>query len=204
MNLNLIKKYFVPRTILDVGANVGQFHRECKQIFPESYVFSIEANDECEPYLKNITENYYISLVSKEKKIYNFYKTSTNPVSLGNSIYKEMTSFFDENHIIVDQKNGIPLDELIPNFVFDLIKLDTQGSELDILNGGITLLSKSKAVLIEVSLQQYNDGAPLKPEVDLFLETQGFYFADKLEDILHPINRNLIQQTLLYLKKDIL
>lgn len=201
MNLEIIKKYFVPRTILDIGANVGQFHKECKRVFPESYIFSIEATDECEPYLKTFTNNYSISLLSREKNIYDFYTTTKNKISTGNSIYKELTTFFDDSSTVVVQKLGIPLDELVPNFVFDLIKLDTQGSELDILHGGVNLLSNTKAILIEVSLEQYNAGSPLKNEVNLFLETHGFTSVEKIEDIFHPINGNLIQETLLYLRK---
>ena len=48
--LNLLKlKHelgFEPRTILDVGAQVGDFYRECKQTWPDSQIMMIEATQE--------------------------------------------------------------------------------------------------------------------------------------------------------------
>ena len=50
--LNLMKlKHelgFVQRTILDIGAQIGDFYRECKQVWPDSQIMMIEATQECE------------------------------------------------------------------------------------------------------------------------------------------------------------
>ena len=70
MNLSKIQNYFYPHRILDIGANVGQFHTLCKNYFSDSYVFSIEASNDCEPYLKNITDQYYIGLLAKDNAEY--------------------------------------------------------------------------------------------------------------------------------------
>lgn len=66
MNLSKIENYFSPNRILDIGANVGQFHILCQNYFPNSYIFSIEASEECEQYLKQITNQYSICLLSKD------------------------------------------------------------------------------------------------------------------------------------------
>ena len=49
MNLEIVKKYYEPKTILDIGANVGQFYNECKSIFTDSYYYLVEGNlkDSC-------------------------------------------------------------------------------------------------------------------------------------------------------------
>jgi hypothetical protein len=73
MQLNKILNYFYPSLILDIGANVGQFNSLCQSYCPDSYIFSIEASRECEPYLRQITNNYYIGLLAKDKEEYNFY-----------------------------------------------------------------------------------------------------------------------------------
>ena len=44
MNLSKITNYFYPYRILDIGANIGQFHTLAKQTFQDSYIFSIEAS----------------------------------------------------------------------------------------------------------------------------------------------------------------
>ena len=44
MGLESIKKYFEPKSILDIGANVGQFYNEIKNIFPNSYYYLVEGS----------------------------------------------------------------------------------------------------------------------------------------------------------------
>ncbi len=99
MNLSKIENYFTPDRILDIGANVGQFHILCQNYFPNSYIFSIEASKECEQYLKQITNQYSICLLSKDDSEYNFYSIKNNPINTGNSIYKELTHHYSEDQL---------------------------------------------------------------------------------------------------------
>ena len=175
MNLAKINDYFFPNRILDIGANIGQFHRECKTYYPNSYVFSIEASSECEESLKAITDNYYIGLLAKDNSQYNFFSRKDAPTGTGNSIYRELTHFYSDENLEVLNKVGIRLDDLFTlDSEFDLIKIDTQGSELDIIAGGMNLIKKAKGVLLEVSLTQYNEGAPLYKEVIDYMQNIGF------------------------------
>lgn len=175
MNLYKIQEYFLPYRILDIGANIGQFHTLVKSIYPEAYVFSIEASQECEPYLKQITDQYYIGLLAKDTSEYDFYSRKDAPTGTGNSIYRELTHFYSDNQLQIIKQKGIKLDDLFePDSEFDLIKIDTQGSELDIISGGVNLCKKAKGILLEVSLTQYNQGAPLYDEVVTFMKEFGF------------------------------
>ena len=112
MNLYKILDYFPPHRILDIGANIGQFHLEAKYTFPDSFIFSIEASTECESHLKQITENYYIGLLAKDESDYEFYSLKNNPVNTGNSIYKELTEHYSDSNLDVINKKGIKLDSL--------------------------------------------------------------------------------------------
>jgi len=58
--------------------------------------------------------------------------------------------------------------------VADFVKLDTQGSELDILRGGERLLTSLRALEIEVELNPIYRGQPLFGDVDRFLRERGF------------------------------
>ncbi|MCH8860002.1 MAG: FkbM family methyltransferase, partial [Thaumarchaeota archaeon] len=61
----------------------------------------------------------------------------------------------------------------------DFIKLDTQGSELFILQGGIETLSQSIfGVEVEVEFAELYEGQPLFPDVDQFLRSLGFILFD--------------------------
>lgn len=197
MKLYKIKNYFYPYRILDIGANIGQFHQLAKQTFPDSYVFSIEASNECEEYLKQITDQYYIGLLAKDNTEYNFYSRKDTDIGTGNSIYRELTSFYSDEQAKIIKKQGIKLDDLFEaDSEFDLIKIDTQGSELDIIIGGINLCKKAKGILLEVSLTQYNENSPLYDKVIQFMNNFGFKKAEILDE-------NLIvnQQDILFIKK---
>lgn len=200
MQLDKVVSYFYPYTILDIGANIGQFHQTAKYYFPESYIFSVEASEECEQYLKQITDNYYIGLLSKDEAEYKFY-CNDNPISTGNSIYKELTNHYKDDIIKVKNKNGIKLDNLFnKDTYFDLIKIDTQGSELDIIDGGLNMCKKSKGILLEVSITQYNQGSPLYDEVISFMKDLNFEKAEVLDETNIP--GVVIQQDILFINKN--
>lgn len=198
MKLYKIQDYFYPHRILDIGANIGQFHKLAKATYPNSYIFSIEASNECEEYLKHLTENYYIGMLAKDNNEYNFYSRQDIGIGTGNSIYRELTDFYSDEKIKIIKKPGIKLDDLFEKFSeFDLIKIDTQGSELDIISGGIELCSKAKGILLEVSLTQYNQESPLYDAVINFMNNIGFKKIEILDETIHP---TVHQQDILFIK----
>lgn len=201
MNLNLVTKYFHPYRILDIGANIGQFHTLAKSYFPDSYIFSIEASEECESKLKLVTDQYYIGLLTKDNALYNFYSRKDTNTGTGDSIYRELTSYYNDDNVRIIEKQGIPLSDLFTDdSTFDLIKVDTQGSELDIISGGIELCKKAKGILLEVSLKPYNENSPLIDEVTTFMTNFGYEPKEILGVGHHPQTGELIQQDILYIK----
>ncbi|HWE35738.1 MAG TPA: FkbM family methyltransferase [Isosphaeraceae bacterium] len=56
----------------------------------------------------------------------------------------------------------------------DILKLDTQGSELDILRGSERLLPTVRAIEVEVEFNPIYRGQPLFGDVDRFLRDRGF------------------------------
>ena len=73
MSLKNINKYFSPTSILDIGANIGQFYHEIRKIFPDAQYTLIEGNHYCEAALKGLHVEYYISLLSDCVKKVKFY-----------------------------------------------------------------------------------------------------------------------------------
>ena len=202
MNLRAITNYFYPYRILDIGANVGQFHKECKATFNDSYIFSIEASAECESSLQQITENYYIGLLAKDNTDYTFYSRKNDPTCTGNSMYKELTQFYSDDQLDIIKKKGIKLDDLFESdSEFDLIKIDTQGSELDIIEGGLNLCNKAKGILLEVSLTQYNENAPLFDDVISYMTSHGFIKTEILDEVR---NHGSHQQDILFINEKLI
>ena len=204
MSLELIKKYFTPKTILDIGANNGQFYNESKNIFPDSYFLLIEGNEYCEPALKTLGVDYKISLLSDSIKEVDFYLRKQEYTCTGNSIYREKTSFYDDNEIVIEKKKTDTLSNVLGQQYFDLIKIDVQGSEIDIIIGGLDIINNCKGLLMEVSLEEYNEGSPTIEFVDNFMKNLNFEKVEIINNLNHPIKHTLIQQDVLYINKNIL
>ena len=201
MSLESIKKYFEPKSILDIGANVGQFYNEIKNIFPNSYYYLIEGSESCEVVLETFNVDYSICLLSDTEKEVDFYIRKNEPRCTGNSIYRENTSFYDDDQIIVEKKQTKTLSNLLNNQTFDLIKIDVQGSEIDIINGGLDIIKEAKGILMEVSLMEYNQNAPTKEFVYEYMDNLGFKPVELIGNINHPLTYELIQQDILFLNK---
>ena len=208
--LNLLKlKHelkFEPRTILDVGAQIGDFYRESKEVWPDSQIMMIEATQECEPYLKETGGNYLIAVLSDSKKTIPFYKTRLAETNTGNSVYKELTSAYSDKNLIVEERNTYTLDELYDGYTetFDLIKLDTQGSEIDIMNGGSRLIKNTSVIIVEVSHVEYNEKAPLVDEVREYMESVGFIYNMEIGQTYSNEFNGLIQRDLVFVNKELI
>jgi len=190
MNLEKIKEYFIPFRILDIGANTGGWFREASQVFSNAYILSIEANEECEEVLKLTNPNYMIALLAKDNELYKFYKNRDVYGSTGNSIYKELSPHYTDENTFYDERPGILLDDILKGQdPFDLIKMDVQGTELDIIKGGYFTCTEAKGILLEVALKEYNQGSPLHDEIVDYMKSIGFKKAEILENLPYVVQK---------------
>jgi FkbM family methyltransferase len=181
------------QSVLDIGANLGEWSSHVKQNIPSIKLHSIEANPTCEEFLKNRNLNYSIACLSDSIKTIKFFIDPNNKVSTGCSYYLENTNFFiDEMYIELQTKT---LDSLIADS-YEYIKLDTQGSELDIIKGGMNLISRAKYLQLETSLIEYNKNSPSKEKVFMFLEKINFKPLELVET--HHMNGKIIQEDFVF------
>jgi FkbM family methyltransferase len=207
--IDTIQKYNIAG-VLDVGANVGEYVLDMHHIFPNMKIFSIEANDECAPFLeKNIGHipqvKYIISCLSDSEKETVFYGTREHPTCSGNSLYRENTKHYSDEKLIVTKIKTETLDNLLERTnnknKFDFLKIDTQGSELDILQGASETLKYAKVLVVETSLLEYTIGSPLQSEIITYLTNLNFSVLGCVEE--HRLDGGvgaLFQQDLLFVK----
>jgi FkbM family methyltransferase len=180
-----LSKY--PLVLVDVGASGGLM---ANFMILKKYLKTVgfEPDDAAYSALTGLNTDQTIIL---NRALYNknasieFY-TNKNPVT--SSLLKpnkEFLSLFpnpgDYDPVKTDRLNATPLDEaLISNGIHDVdfIKLDTQGSELFILEGGLRTLSTCFGLEIEVEFCPVYQGQPLFCDVDHFLRKQGFVLFD--------------------------
>ena len=183
--LNDIKKHFTPRVIYDIGACVLHWTRMAKSIWPEPECVTIafDAIDEVEALYKSKGILYHVGVLSDEdNKLVRFYENKELPG--GNSYYKEIghahaDAVFPEDRYT--EKHAMTLKSIVQKKNFqmpDLIKIDVQGSELDILKGGINIINHAKYLIIELQHVQYNRGAPLEYVTIKYLNDNGWEIVE--------------------------
>jgi FkbM family methyltransferase len=176
-----------PRHGLDVGAYHGVWTNMFLTIFPDARILMLEGQAEKEEQLKLAAAGwpgracYEIALLgAADDAEVEFVEMET-----GSSVFEE-SSHFDRRKT---RKKLVRLDTLLqryPDFArADIIKLDTQGYELEILQGAGALLSHAQVVLLEVSLLPINRGAPVFSDVVAFMHARGY----KLFDFCSQIRR---------------
>lgn len=176
-------KHINPKRAIDIGAHIGNFTKQLQYRYPECMVIMVEANPNCEPYLKLSGKQYEIIGLSDKEGYADLYVENINPVGTGASIYKENTYWYGEGKYKTLKIPTKTLDSCnyFEDEPIDFIKIDVQGSELDILKGGENTLRKTNYVSLEVSLVEYNQGAPLIGDIIDKMREYDFYMLDIVE-----------------------
>lgn len=201
--LNQLKQWGVTiENVLDIGAYRGHFSYTVRAVWPHAKIQQFEADERQAQYLQK--DAHIVVLGDSEKEV-DFYTIpdSAEGVTTGSSIYKEKTIYYQRP--IVLKKQMKTLDSLIDtsgDWSKGLVKIDTQGSELDILRGANNFLTnkKPKYILLECSVNQYNEGAPLISEVTSQMLEWGYEFADVF-DATYEKSGQLLQMDVLFRRK---
>ena len=164
----------------------------------------VEANPNCEPYLRLLGKPYDIVALSDKDGYADLYVEKVNPIGTGASLYKENTEWYSEGKY---ETKTVPLATLDSKDYFngepiDFIKIDVQGSELDILVGGENTIKNTKYLSIEVSLTKYNHGAPMMQEIVDKMREYGFCMIDVVEyhSFPHLFDGAIFQLDILFMK----
>ena len=198
--IDLIKKGVKIKTVYDIGAYRGDFSDFLNKTTLKGKDFYLfEANEKNEKYLKKLDFKYFIEVLSDRKKEVKFYSKTHS----GDSYFLEQTNFYDG----FDAKTKITntLDNIVeqnnlpfPNF----IKIDTQGSEIDILKGAKRTISNCKLIYLECPIIEYNFGSPNLDQCIKYLNSIDFIPYDICE--VHYIDKVLVQIDILFIKKSII
>lgn len=191
--------YSNPKRLLDIGAHVGDFTNNIVRLAPNCDAIMVEANPNCEPYLQKSKFGYDMVALSDKQGKAELFVEKANAIGTGASLYKENTDWYADGKF---EKVEVELDTLDNRKYFgyeviDLIKMDVQGAELDILNGGRKTITRAKYVLIETSLVVYNQGAPMIDAIVPKMKEYGFYIEDII-DYLKFSSNQIAQMDILF------
>lgn len=172
--------------VLDVGANIGQFG---DQLFRAGFVgtlISFEAIPQVHQRLvchaQNSNKSWLVApcaaLGSKRGEI----QMNISANSVSSSVLSMTGTHLDaapKSHYIGSQIVNIErLDELAAGYLGPnakvMIKVDTQGYEMEVLKGATGLWSRTVALQLELSLSRLYDQAPTFEQMVAFTASHGF------------------------------
>ncbi len=165
---------YTPATLLDVGANVGMFSYAFLQVFPHCVPTMVEPNPHCEERLAQLPWERHMVAASNENGEADLFLTKEWLQSTGSSLYRENSHHFRDEVVIRQPVPKARLDDLLAGRRFDFVKIDTQGAELDVLQGGRQVIGQADYVLLEASMADYNPGAGRAEEIFAVLAEMGF------------------------------
>ena len=179
LNNNLKKKF----TLLDIGAADGA-NNKWNIINNNINIILVEPHKESAKKLKsngfNVIESVLHSENDKEIKFYNTKKPLCSSFYKPNLDHLGKFSDIDRFNIVSeDIFVSKCLDTEIKNFEQpNFIKIDTEGSELDILKGSNKTLLNTFGLEVECSFHQLRENQPLFGDVRKYLEKLDFVFPD--------------------------
>ena len=167
----IISKGVTVKNIYDIGAHKGEWTLAISRYLNnDTKITMFEPSVSHQGVLNEISNRYGYRFIpialGKSNGFFNFHTSG----GTGDSFYEEVES---------ENKQGISpklievetLDNVIQRFSLqppDLLKLDCQGSELDILKGGKKTLNKVSGIILEASILECNIGAPLMGDLVSF------------------------------------
>jgi FkbM family methyltransferase len=166
---------FTPKVAYDVGSAVFHWTRHCKRIWSDCNVICFDANPDLEFLYKQHNHSYFLGLLSDKDDIKTNYYYNRMMFG-GNSMYIENGDCFSEDTFL--SLDTYTLDTLVEknNYPYpDLIKMDTQGSELNIIKGATKVLEHCKYLILELQDIDYNKNSPKSQDVIEYLKTIGYY-----------------------------
>lgn len=182
------------QTIVDVGANTGQFAKHISSFFPEAKIYCFEPLptpfEELSRWAK--MQNGRVTAVNlalgdKEGEAEMFYHEHHSPSSsllattkLNEKYYPftKIQSRISVKQATLDMALAELKDEFLPEI---LIKLDVQGYEDRVISGGEKTFKRASACIVEVCLDTLYEGQAGFVNLLTMLNDLGYQYAGNLE-----------------------
>jgi FkbM family methyltransferase len=201
------------KTVLDVGANVGDFAKLAREVFPDAAIYSFEPLPDCFAQLRSALPgdvNFFPieAGVGRRDEALDFYRSFHSPSSSFlkmEELHKEAFPYTSDGQaqeplkIQVRTLDGLLADKEIEEPI--LLKIDVQGFELEAIAGATKALERSKVVVIEMSFANLYEGQPLFHDVYEEMYRHGFRFHGSLAQMHHPATGEVVQTDAIFVKE---
>ena len=200
------------KTFIDIGANCGQFTVTVNSVFPNSKIYSFEPLPDCFSKLQARMANvdkfkgFNIAVGNHEGSL----EMEANNFSQSSSLLKmtelHKTEFAQTAHSKPLKVEVRKLDTLAEEIdICDplCIKIDVQGYEDRVLQGGEKTIRRAKILIVETSFNELYKCQPLFYDIDEKLTSWQFMYAGSLGQLYSAKNGRILQQDSLFIYRDV-
>lgn len=198
------------KTVIDVGANVGQFALMIHKIINDAAIYSFEPINEC-----------YMELVNKKDRINNLkcfnlalgsetregvinrneFLPSSSLLAM-ESLHKEAFPYTAKTY--QEKINITSLDKIHNEIDWVqkiLLKIDVQGYELEVLEGAKNSLNSIDLIIVETTFLKLYKRQPLFEDVYDFLYSRSFQYKGNFDQITNPNTGRILQADAIFVKQ---
>ncbi|MFM6006246.1 MAG: FkbM family methyltransferase, partial [Sphaerospermopsis kisseleviana] len=199
------------KTIIDVGANEGQFAILMQRHFPDARILSFEPLEICQSKLSRVIANSPDSKIFKvaigdETGFCLMNQSDFTPCSSllsGSSLLGE--DYDDATKITQIQVPISRLDDCLQEENLDpeiLVKFDVQGFEIPAIRGAIKTLEKASIVVIETCFfRKLYQQQPLFHEIYTLMHDLGFSFMGNAEQYTRKKDGRIVEADSIFEKR---
>ena len=198
------------RTVIDVGANTGQFAHTARRLFPESFIYSFEPLEGCYRELtRSFTgdpkfRGFNIGLGSEDRVMTIHQNEFSGSSSMLEMSELHKTTFAYAAKPVAEASVQVRrLDDVCRDLTLEpevLVKLDVQGYEDRVIAGAAELLPRVKVVITETSFEPLYVGQPLFDELYKRITALGFRYHGNLEQAVSPHDGRILQADAIFLR----
>lgn len=196
-------------TLLDVGANTGQFASAFRVVLPTAHIYSFEPLPDCCQRLRRKLsprgrfEAFNVALGNTRGEMTfsrNEFTEASSLLPLARAHQEAFPWAANVQPVTVRVERLDALADQLQLTSKVLLKIDVQGYELEVLHGARATMSRVDFILVEISFRSLYDGQPPFEDVYACLRTAGFVYAGSFDQLLSPVDSSILQADALFVR----
>ena len=189
------------KTIVDIGANTGQFANMIHKVCPDARIYSFEPLHECfealeKVFATNLRGRAYNFALGNESSVIEMNQSDFSPSSSlleMEDLHKRdwpQSAANTKRKIKIERLDDVAVTmEIVPDL---LIKIDVQGYEDKVIQGGIQTISKAKLVVAEINFEELYTGQPFFNDIYCMMRELGFCFKGVVDQYLSKVDGRIL------------
>lgn len=199
------------RTVVDIGANVGQFALLARKAFSGAALHCFEPLPDCFAELsKRLGQTAGVTLHNvalaehdgEETMTRNPYSPSSSLLEMAASHVKAFPFTAGGNPLRV---SVLTLDEALDRYTIDqplLVKIDVQGAEDRVIAGGQSVLARAAVVIVETSFEALYKEQALFGDIHAAMRALGFTYHGNIDQLASPDDGRVLQGDAVFVRTE--